>query len=67
MKTVEFKKFLKVRQSGLRVGWQGRKQAQWNSNYCKGDLKLSVKRGWIISTVLVFVDGTRHQIIAECE
>ena len=67
LKTVEFAKFIKVNPSDFRKGWQGRKQSQWNSIYCKGTFREAIDHGWHIILQATFVNGFRHRIYAKCE
>ena len=67
LKHAEFKKFIKVPQSQFRPGWQGRKQRQWNSIYCRQATLLAIRHGWRIEQLLTFVDGSQHRISANCK
>lgn len=51
---------------GMREGWQGRKQAQWDKQVCLGSMGPLVESGWRISQVLTFATGERIQMDARC-
>jgi len=66
---VSFKKKLHVVPEDMRVGWQSRKQAQWNDSYCRDEAWIwrdAVKRGWIVRVDIVFLDGQTVQFDADC-
>jgi hypothetical protein len=65
-KMVDIKKFIKVRPSDFRLGWQERKQRQWNAIYCKQPTLNAVRNGWLIQTTLTFIDGYQFRIHAKC-
>lgn len=69
LRVVAFKKKLHFVPDDMRVGWQSRKQAQWNDSYCRDDAWVwrdAVKRGWIVRADIVFLDGQTVQFDADC-
>ncbi len=65
-KFVDYKKFIKLLPSQLRVGWEERKQKQWNALYCKSSSRIAVNNGWTIQQTTTFIDGFQHRMIAVC-
>jgi hypothetical protein len=67
-KVVDFRKKLLVSFRLMNVGWQARKQAQWNQIYCEpgSGFRQAIDAGWTISHTLTDVDGVRHYMVATC-
>jgi hypothetical protein len=68
MRLIDFKKFITVRPTRFRTGWEARKQAQWSEIYCQNDhWREAIESGWTVAQTMTFVDGTRHWMKAYCE
>lgn len=69
LRVVVFKKQIMANEIEMRPGWKERKQQQWNASYCGEDTWVwrdAIYRGWKVQTEVVFLDGGKHTITAEC-
>jgi hypothetical protein len=68
MRTVNFRRFIKVGPDGSSADWRQRKGQEWNSTACSSAvLREAIDGGWIITTVLTVTSGQRVLLIATCK